>query len=420
MNLAQFKKYINKKNILIALAIFSLFSAINRDINLLYGMFALLSSLLLISFLLSRLMVREIACCRFMNNRATEDEELILTIRAENKRRLPQFMLQVEDQFAAASPKETQQIFLIPKLSHKKALELNYKKRCYKRGEYSIGPIQLSSANPLGLFLRRKRVDVYSDLLVYPATFEIDYLPLVSGSLLPRIGVETMCKAGTSNDFFGTREYKPGDPVKYIHWRSSARLEKIVVKEFELTAATDVTIMIDLEIDSNIGRGKESTLEYAVKIAASIAKYAIARANSVQFIAYGEDQIIIPGAQGIEQLSRILEELARVKANGRIPFHRAIANADHPPLYLNRPYALCQLPFGNKYRAWASRFSDLCLAAEYVLYSRIIYCLGDKAYQKGRGCHVSNRDALSASLPFYWLYSIPLRLHGNWPWLHIA
>lgn len=326
MNLAQFARYINKKVILIALATFSLFAAINNDISLLYGMFALLSSVLLISFFLSRVTVRKIECHRLMNNLATEDEELAVTVRVESRGRFPQFMLQVEDQFTAASLNQKRETFLIPKLSYNKGVELHYKKLCYKRGEYSVGPFNLSSASPLGLFSRKKIMDVRSPLLVYPSTFSIDYLPLVSGSFLPRIGVETLCKAGTSDDFFGTREYKSGDPVKYIHWPSSARLGRIVVKEFEMSAATDITIVLDLEMNSSIGHGKENTLEYAVKVAASIAKYAISRANSVQFIAYGERQIIIPSSHGLNQLSRILEELARIKANGRIPFCQTIAN----------------------------------------------------------------------------------------------
>jgi uncharacterized protein (DUF58 family) len=144
---------------------------------------------------------------------------------------------------------------------------------------------------------------------------------------MPMSGVEAVSKAGGSEEFFGTREYRQGDSLRYIHWPSTARHSQMIVKEFEIRAATEVTLLLDLHKDSDIGAGKETTLEYAVKIAASIAQYALQRGHAVQLACYGKREHVIPGSRGLNHLAALLEELARVQADGAVRFPQTIRRA---------------------------------------------------------------------------------------------
>jgi uncharacterized protein (DUF58 family) len=144
---------------------------------------------------------------------------------------------------------------------------------------------------------------------------------------MPMSGVEAVSKAGGSEEFFGTREYRQGDSLRYIHWPSTARHSQLIVKEFEIRAATEATLVLDLHKNSNIGIGKETTLEYAVKIAASISQYALQRGHDIQLACYGEREHIIPTNRGLNHLAAVLEELAKVKANGTLRYPQAIRRA---------------------------------------------------------------------------------------------
>jgi uncharacterized protein (DUF58 family) len=318
-------KYLSKRNLLILLSVVFFLIAWNRAINLLYGMFALLSATLILSLILPRYSVRGIHASRTLLPTAFEGEVVPISVQMRNDNRSSRFMIQTVDFFPAAEDGLRMPMSFVAKLEGKASREYTYQVTCYKRGEYAIGPLRIRSAYPLGIASVEKTMEqTVLPLLVYPQVFEISRLPLVSGSSMPMSGVEAVSKAGGSEEFFGTREYRQGDSLRYIHWPSTARHSQMIVKEFEIRAATEVTLLLDLHKDSDIGTGKETTLEYAVKIAASIAQYALQRGHAVQLAGYGKREHVIPVGCGLNRLAALLEELARVKADGTVRFPQTI------------------------------------------------------------------------------------------------
>jgi uncharacterized protein (DUF58 family) len=181
--------------------------------------------------------------------------------------------------------------------------------------------------------------------LVYPGIFASVRLPIVSGSAAPMCGIEAASKAGGSEEFFGTREYQRGDSLRYIHWPSTARHSHLIVKEFEIRASVEVTIVIDLQHNSEIGHGKETTLEYAVRIAASAAKYCLDRGHTVQLACFGRTEQIVPAGGGHSQLALILETLAKVRADGEVPYPSAVNRASE----FMRDGGCCLLVFSDSW-----------------------------------------------------------------------
>ncbi|OPY67560.1 MAG: hypothetical protein A4E63_02234 [Syntrophorhabdus sp. PtaU1.Bin050] len=318
-------RIVTKRNILIALALVLLFGAINREHNLLYVMVSLLTSVLILAHLLPIYSLRCVSGGRSIQSAAFEGDVIDCHIRLANTGRGSRYMIEVVDSFPAGEPELRSPMTFITRLRGRQERNYSFPLTCYKRGEYVIGPLRLRSAYPLGISSISRTLPVPNPtLLVYPRVFEIPYIPLRANGYMPMLGVEVTSRAGGCEEFIGVREYKEGDSLKYIHWPSTAKHNRYIVKEFEIRASTEITIFLDLHSKSNIGKEKETTLEYAIKIAASIAKYALERGHSIQIVGYGAKPLVIPYGKGINHMARVLEELARAAADGDIPCYRVV------------------------------------------------------------------------------------------------
>ena len=150
----------------------------------------------------------------------------------------------------------------------------------------------------------------------------------------------------------GVREYQPGDPLNRIHWVSTARRNRLMVKEFELDPLAEVWIFVDTaqavqssrpapvqEFDpQDVWRKKyqfklqPSTLEYGVTVAASLARYYIQRGRAVGLVYSGQSLRVLPSDRGGRQLGKILEALALAQGDGNIPLQGVVeAQARHLP-----------------------------------------------------------------------------------------
>lgn len=197
-----------------------------------------------------------------------------------------------------------------------------------RRGEYLFAPPQLSSGDPFGLFIATRQTEERSvptaRLTVFPRPFPIERLAVASDLSWTISGLEPTNAAGTSGDFLGTREYRPDDSVRAIHWPLSARMGELIVKEFERSASTDVHIFLDLDVKAAWGRGRDHTLEYAVRIAASIAEYSARRGNSVGLVAHSTQWIVLSPGKGAYHQQVLMHYLAAVGPTGSVPFNVVI------------------------------------------------------------------------------------------------
>jgi uncharacterized protein (DUF58 family) len=115
------------------------------------------------------------------------------------------------------------------------------------------------------------------------------------------------------------RPYAPGDSFNRIHWRSTARLGEIQVKEFDLEQTADVWLFVDLESAAQGGKGDISTVEESLRVAASIAHDAILENRAVGLTTSGHRLVSIPADRGARQRQKIMQLLAAVEGDGRTP-----------------------------------------------------------------------------------------------------
>lgn len=215
-----------------------------------------------------------------------------------------------------------------------------------ERGWFSLGPTQVESGDVFGLFLLSKTFPSETRLLVIPYTVDIRKFPAPFG-ILPGGRALRQKTLEVTSYAAGVREYVPGDPLKRIHWPTSARKQKLIVKEFEKDPLAEVWIFLDARAkvhfrkdtvdtpDSDdfvwIKEKREfklppSSEEYAISIAASIGKYYIRQKREVGLVAAGQSYTILPAERGERQLGKLLETLAVLRAEGDMPLWGLISS----------------------------------------------------------------------------------------------
>src|SRR5690349_17971822 len=161
------------------------------------------------------------------------------------------------------------------------------------RGKFTLGPATLISGDPFGIFRLERLIPGTNEVLVYPRTTPLPGFSLPSAELPGGQDVKSRAFHVTPN-VSTIREYQPGDSFNRIHWRSTARMGQLMVKEFELDPTAEVYIALDMqervqqqltaETPSTRGPARpsragnelriaESTEEYGVLAAASIARH---------------------------------------------------------------------------------------------------------------------------------------------------
>ena len=218
---------------------------------------------------------------------------------------------------------------------------------CRRRGRYHLGPITVASGDPFGFFIFHRRMPGSTPVLtVYPATIDLPTFAPPLGQMPGGDALQRRTHHVTTN-VAGTREYAPGDSFNRIHWRSTARMERLIVKEFELDPSADVWIYLDMErgvqagkwlgdawnardpsslwLDQPVMLLPPTTEEYSVTIAASVAKYFLRQQRAVGFAAYGHQREIVQPDRGERQLNRLLEVLAVLRAEGTMKFNEVLA-----------------------------------------------------------------------------------------------
>ena len=187
-----------------------------------------------------------------------------------------------------------------------------------RRGLYDWGPLRVRAGDPFGIFYAERDYGARQQILVYPRMVDLPRFQTPPASL-PGEGRFRRRTHYITPNASGTRNYAPGDPLSRIHWRSTAHTGELMVKTFELDPTSDIWVIADMERSIQAGEGDESTEEYTVTVAASVAQRYIAANRSVGLISFGEDFTVVEAERGQQQLSRILESLAVAKATGEAP-----------------------------------------------------------------------------------------------------
>ena len=326
------------------LGLICLIIALATGRDLFYNLTYLIAAIIVLSYLWTWISINWVQVSRYTWAKKAEvgkiSEERFVV---RNTGLLPKLWLEVRDH---SDLPDHQASYVINSFGARRERGWTVRTLCRQRGRFTLGPITLTTGDPFGLFSMRRELPQTSTMIVYPATVEIATFATPTGQLPGGDALRRRTHYVTTN-VRGVRDYAPGDSFNRIHWPSTARKERLIVKEFELDPMADIWLFLDmdrsvqaaLEWKPDLERREPALLwarrprlelaptteEYGVTIAASLAKHFIIRNRAVGLVAYAQQREVIPADRGERQLSKILEILAVIRAGGRISLAQVMA-----------------------------------------------------------------------------------------------
>ncbi len=286
-------------------------------------MYALLS-IVVVSYAWTRVASRGLTIRRHLRTQwATVGDTIEEEFELRSRSRLPILMLEMEDYSELPGYRASIAVSMGGRTSRR----WRTRGEAGRRGLYKLGPADVYVGDPFGLFSAERRLAQENSIVVYPPITVMRDVAVPAGSLVGAAQSSLRTQQVTT-DASGLREFRPGDPLKRIHWPSSARRDTLLVKEFDLEPTASLWVALDLDASVQAGHGDESTEEYGVRVVSSLAYQFVRDGKSVGFLAEGRgSRYMIEPQRGLRQLWRILESLAIVQARGTRPFGDVLASS---------------------------------------------------------------------------------------------
>jgi uncharacterized protein (DUF58 family) len=303
------------------------FAAINTGNNLLYLLLGWLLSFIIASGILSEMTLRALVVERRPPPRVHAGEPFLMEVVIENgKDKRASYSIEVEDlQGTPPVPIDKRCYFL--KIPEGRSQRTSYRHTFARRGLYTLTGYRLATKFPFALFRKSKDVTAPLEVLVYPARVNVPKPPPRAATR----GDAVAARIGRRGEFFGLRERRTGDDRRDIHWKSSARTGRLLVREYEDELARRVVIGVDNALpaavrdaatDGALTPAQEAQLtavERSISVAASLAGAYLEAGWTVELVAR---DLHVPGGVGRmheAKLSRALALLPYAAEDAQFP-----------------------------------------------------------------------------------------------------
>jgi uncharacterized protein (DUF58 family) len=223
-----------------------------------------------------------LACSRRLDPaRVAVGENTDVLLRLDNVSRLPTGLLLGEDRLPFALGARPR--FILDRVEPRGHRAVSYPVQSEVRGRYSVGPLAIRLTDPFGMCELRRSFSGRDTLTVTP---EVQALPDV------RLGGEwsgngesrARSIAAAGEDDVATREYRDGDPLHRVHWRSTARHGELMVRREEQPWQSRATLLLDSRALAHRGEGAAASFEWAVSAAASIGVHLVRRGFGLRLL----------------------------------------------------------------------------------------------------------------------------------------
>ncbi|MBE9012383.1 DUF58 domain-containing protein [Pseudanabaenaceae cyanobacterium LEGE 13415] len=324
-----------------AMGIFFFLAATNSMAGWLYVMSGVVFALMAIAAFLSRQSLKGLSVTRRPIQPISAGDPLTIELLIQNSTRQRKSLIQSEDRIPSVLGSSVQRV--IELINPNQSYYWVYQHSDTRRGIYRWHEVQLRSAAPLGLFWCRKTVQVNAIALIYPTVFPLQRCPLIDqlGQQNSMQLQSQRAKAATEGMTRSLRPYRWGDPMRMIHWRSSARYGELRVRELEtFTTGQEIVIAID-----SAANWEPEAFEEAVSAAASLYFYGDRQRLTIRLWTAGTG--LIQGQQPV------LERLAEIQANEET---KVQSLPETTIVWLTQnPNSLNTLPNGSRWLLWGGK-----------------------------------------------------------------
>ncbi len=315
--------------VLVALA------ALNTGNNLLFLVLSCLIAIILMSGILSSITLSGVEMRLHLPEHIFAGQPVRATIELQNdKHTLPSFSLRVE----AAKPKNAPASAILetpvyfPYLPKRERVQQTVPMTFLRRGIHRQDTFRIVTRFPFGFLQKSRRLDLKTEAVVYPSVAPseefVEVLPGLHGAL------ESLSK-GRGQDLYALRSYVASDSVRHVHWKASARLGSLMVREFTREDDCRVLLVLDPHISSVLTPGSKPTthtaaerFERAVTLCAALTWHFYERNAALQFRSAGFETHL---TQAEDIVFPILRYLATASPLPVDPQHKLIADLSASP-----------------------------------------------------------------------------------------
>ncbi|NMH67374.1 DUF58 domain-containing protein [Bacillus sp. RO3] len=254
---------------------------------------------------------------RFESHEYKAGDELKVTISLSRKIPFPLFYMVLEDVVTDSvfyqSGFQKAKAMIHP--GFRRHIKLTYYVEELPRGEHIFSAVRIRTGDFFGIFEKEAVVACHNKLLVYPSFVDVPYRPLENrydqGMTTSNVKIQKDTTMAT-----GIRDYQPGDRFSWIHWKTFARTNELMTKEFEERQSHDVLIVLDREAS----RAFEGMVTFTASMIRSILK----KGAQVGLVSIGEDHVSFPIRGGEEHQSQLLYHLAKVRHDSPHPLGKVL------------------------------------------------------------------------------------------------
>lgn len=286
----------------------------------LYYMASILVMLPIVSYALGWYSLRGMEFNREVPTMVWEGEETDIVYHARNSSRVARFfiaILEPDTPFAVSITMSP----LMFNVQGQSDVRIVNRVRFDRRGVHSAGSFDVSAMDPLGVFTFTRTIISDDEIVVYPSPRTMEAVNLFGSEKLGWNDSNSIVRNGCGVDTSGVRGYLPGDPLRYIHWRQTARTGSLSVIEFEETQSVALHILLDTNSAGVTGEEPNTSLEYAIRFVANVARDAVNQGAAVDLVnpdlsrpLDDSDNGLAPMPHQENQLFGVLDKLARTEA----------------------------------------------------------------------------------------------------------
>jgi uncharacterized protein (DUF58 family) len=292
-------------------------AAINTGNNLLYLLLGMLLGLIVVSGFMSELSLRHLTVVRRLPLRAQVGRPHLVEIEVFNhKGRVPSYAIEVED-LRAGQPADKRCFFL--KISPKSAQVAAYRRTPSRRGRDRHVGFRIATRFPFGLFEKSREIPSDGELIIYPAVDPVQLPPLPPGR---HVGGDVSLGRGHGDDYIGLKLHRQGEDAHDVHWRKSASVGQLVMRERAREAQPDIVLSLDVIRPDEVTEEWRSAFERRIRDLASRAVAHLKRGDSVTIRTNSQEAARGNRSTGADRLLRFLaliEAVTTAELSARLP-----------------------------------------------------------------------------------------------------
>lgn len=311
LNRLQFFRFTRRGAFFILVVVLVALSSLNTGNNLLILVLSTLLAALIVSGLVSNLVLHALRISLRAPDAIHAGQRAVFVLTLQNlKRRFPSFALKLKNRRdEEAEPAETDffvQETMFPFIKAGGTLSLPLTCGFDRRGIYPVTGFEVRTTFPFGFFSRGREIEAAGNIVVYPRLRDVGPLLMLHPYL---DGTQEQNRRGTGGSLYNIRGYQPGDDARHVHWKSTAKTDRLMVRDFSAEEDQPVSIFFSTYLPV-LSPASRSAFEAAVSFIASLCSYYRGRCQTVVFDS-GEFHVTVNGNE--EAYRNLMEYLAAVQ-----------------------------------------------------------------------------------------------------------